>query len=96
MLLAEPDLLVLDEPLEGLDLSGRELLQEVIVEQRRAGKTVLVVSHALGEVAQVCDRAAVLVQGRVAFLGSIASLLRDPNTGQERSLAEALGPIYRS
>ncbi len=54
-LLAEPDLLVLDEPLEGLDLGGRALLQEVIAQQRRAGKTVLVVSHALGEVAQVCD-----------------------------------------
>ncbi len=95
-LLAEPDLLVLDEPLEGLDLGGRELLQEVIAQQRRAGKTVLVVSHALGEVAQVCDRAAVLVQGRLAYLGSLASLLRDPDTGGERSLAAALGPIYRS
>ena len=95
-LLTEPDLLVLDEPLEGLDLGGRALLQEVIAEQRRAGKTVLVVSHALGEVAQVCDRAAVLVNGRLAFLGPLASLLRDPDTGGERSLAAALGPIYRS
>ena len=37
-LLTEPDVLVLDEPLEGLDLDGRTLLQEIIVEQRRAGK----------------------------------------------------------
>jgi ABC-2 type transport system ATP-binding protein len=95
-LLTEPDLLVLDEPLEGLDLSGRELLHEIIVQQRGAGKTVLVVSHALGEVAQVCDRLAVLVQGRLAYLGSLASLLRDPKTGGEQSLTAALGPIYRS
>ena len=95
-LLAEPDLLVLDEPLEGLDLSGRLLLQEVIAQQRGAGKTVLVVSHALGEMAQVCDRLAVLVQGRLAYFGSLASLLRDPATGGERSLTTALGPIYRS
>ena len=94
--LTEPDLLVLDEPMEGLDLSARLLLQEVVAEQRRVGKTVLVVSHALGEVAQVCDRLAVLVEGRLAYLGSLASLLQDPDQGCERSLEAALGPIYRS
>jgi len=93
-LLADPDLLVLDEPMEGLDLNGRLLLQETVVQQRRAGKTVLVVSHALGEVAQVCDRLAVLVDGRLAYLGTLASLLRDPDTGGQRSLEAALGPIY--
>ena len=80
-MLAEPDLLVLDEPMEGLDLTARLLLQEIVVQQRSAGKTVLVVSHALGEVAQVCDRLAVLVEGRLAYLGSLASLLRDPGDG---------------
>jgi ABC-2 type transport system ATP-binding protein len=95
-LLADPDLLVLDEPLEGLDLSGRVLLHEIITQQRDASKTVLVVSHALGEVAEVCDRVAVLVQGRLVSLGSLASLRRDPDTGGERSLTAALGPIYRS
>jgi ABC-2 type transport system ATP-binding protein len=95
-LLAEPDLLVLDEPMEGLDLNGRLLLQEIVTEQRHAGKTVLVVSHALGEVAQVCDRLAVLVDGRLAYLGGLAALLHDKKTGAERSLEEALGPIYRA
>jgi ABC-2 type transport system ATP-binding protein len=94
--LAEPDLLVLDEPLEGLDLIGRQLLHEIVALERRAGKTVLLVSHALAEVTQVCDRLAVLVEGRLAFLGSLASLLRDPDTGRERSLEAALGPIYCS
>ena len=94
-MLANPDLLVLDEPLEGLDMNGRLLLQEVVREQRRAGKTVLVVSHALGEVAQVCDRLAVLVNGRLAYIGALAALLRDPKTGRERSLEAALAPIYR-
>src|SRR5271166_3784369 len=75
-LIAEPDLLVLDEPMEGLDLIGRLLLHEIVDEQRRAGKTVLVVSHALGEVAQICDRLAVLVGGSLAYLGALASLLR--------------------
>jgi ABC-2 type transport system ATP-binding protein len=94
-LLAEPELLVLDEPMEGLDLNGRVLLREVVSEQRRAGKSVLLVSHALDEVGQVCDRLAVLVEGRLAYHGSVASLLRDPKTGRERSLEEALRQIYR-
>ena len=93
---AEPDLLVLDEPMEGLDLSARRLLEEVIAGQRAAGKTVLLVSHALGEVARVCDRAAVLVEGRLAFLGSLTTLPRDPLTNGERSLETALASIYRA
>ena len=60
--LAEPDLLVLDEPMEGLDLSARLLLDEVITEQRAAGKTVLLVSHALGEVAPLPGGAEPFVQ----------------------------------
>jgi ABC-2 type transport system ATP-binding protein len=95
-LLTEPDLLVLDEPLEGLDMTGRQLLHETIAKQRSAGKTVLIVSHALGEVVQISDRVAVLVAGRLAYLGALAALLRDPDTGGARSLEAALAPIYRS
>lgn len=95
-MLAEPDLLVLDEPMEGLDLSARLLLHEVVAQQRSAGKTVLIVSHALGEVAQVCDRLAVLVDGRLAYFGTLAALLPDPDTGKARTLDAALAPLYRS
>ncbi len=94
-LLAEPELLVLDEPLEGLDLEGRRLLREVIAERRRAGCTVVLVSHALEEVGQVCDRVAVLVAGRLAHHGPVAPLQRDSPTGAGRSLETALAPIYR-
>jgi ABC-2 type transport system ATP-binding protein len=95
-LLAEPDLLVLDEPMEGLDLNGRAMLQEVVAQQCKAGKTVLVVSHSLDEVAQLCSRLAVLVEGRLAHLGPVKTLLRDPATGRQRSLSAALAPIYHS
>jgi ABC-2 type transport system ATP-binding protein len=95
-LLNEPELLVLDEPQEGLDLTARVLLREVVAEQRRAGRTVLVVSHALGEMAQLCDRLAVLVEGRLAHLGPVAELLHDPQTKGTRSLETALEPLYRT
>ena len=94
-LLSKPDLLVLDEPLEGLDLGGRQTLHEMIREQRQAGKSVLIVSHALEEIASVCDRVAVLVDGRLAHVGPVSDLVRDPQTGAPRSLESALAPIYR-
>lgn len=73
-LMNDPDLLVLDEPTEGLDLDGRRLLRDVVREFKQAGKTVLLVSHVLTEVAELCDRVGVIVGGRVAFAGPLAEL----------------------
>jgi len=93
-LVNNPDLLVLDEPTEGLDLSGRQLLREVVREFKAAGKTVLLVSHVLPEVQELCDRVAVLVAGKVVHQGPLADLLKDAKTGKERALEGALKPIY--
>jgi ABC-2 type transport system ATP-binding protein len=92
--IAEPDLLVLDEPMEGLDLEARGQLREVVAELKRAGKAVLIVSHAIGEVARVCDRLAVLVDGRLAHIGPPDALRLDPGTGEERGIEAALSPFY--
>jgi ABC-2 type transport system ATP-binding protein len=93
-LLAEPDLLVLDEPTEGLDLAGRRLLRDVVARQRQAGRTVLLVSHVLPEVEQLCDRAAVVVRGRLAFVGKLAELTAGP--GGPRPIEQALQGLYES
>ena len=84
----DPDLLILDEPTEGLDLMGRKLLREVVRETKSAGKTVLLVSHVLPEVEELCDDAAVIVAGKIAFAGK----LRDLSNG--RPLEAALQEIY--
>jgi ABC-2 type transport system ATP-binding protein len=93
-LLNDPDLLVLDEPTEGLDLVGRALLREVIAGRKARGKTVLLVSHVLSEVEQTCDRVAVIVNGSVVKEAAVGELTRDPKTGQPRSLEQALRPLY--
>ena len=93
-LLNDPDLLVLDEPTEGLDLVGRALLREVIAAHKSKGKTVLLVSHVLSEVEQTCDRVAVIVNGSVVKDANVAELLRDPKSGEKRSLENVLRPIY--
>jgi ABC-2 type transport system ATP-binding protein len=94
-LLNDPDLLVLDEPCEGLDQLGRRLVREVITEHRRRGKAVLLVSHVAAEVEQVCDRVGVLVAGRLVYTGPVAGLTRDAAAGQEHRLEQALETLYQ-
>ena len=94
-LLNDPDLLILDEPTEGLDLSGRQLLRQVVREFRSAGKTVLLVSHVLTEVEELCDTLAVLVAGKLVHTGPVADLVRSPQGGT-RPLEAALQPLYET
>ena len=93
-LVNEPDLLVFDEPSEGLDLSGRQLVRDLVRAQKQQGKTVLFVSHVLSEVEQFCDRIGVIVAGRLAFLGTMAEILKDPQSGNSRTLESALQTFY--
>jgi ABC-2 type transport system ATP-binding protein len=64
-LLGEPELLVLDEPMSGLDPQGRKLVRDLILEQRAAGRTVLFSTHILSDVEVVCTRAGILRDGVV-------------------------------
>jgi ABC-2 type transport system ATP-binding protein len=89
-LLNDPELLVLDEPSEGLDVAGRRLVSEVIAQRRRRNLTVMLVTHVLGEIEQICDRLAVLVAGRLVFAGTPAELAKDPKTGAFCPLPQAL------
>ena len=75
-LMNQPDLLILDEPTEGLDLFGRQLLRDVASEYRRDGKTILLVTHVLNEVEELCDELAVLVAGKLAYRGLVESTAR--------------------
>jgi ABC-2 type transport system ATP-binding protein len=93
-LLNEPELLILDEPTEGLDLSGRQLLRQVVREFKAAKKTVVLVSHVLPEVEELCDSVTVLVAGKVVHTGPLAALVREPANGAKRSLEAALRPMY--
>ena len=75
-LVNDPRLLVLDEPMSGLDPMGRRLVRELIVAQRRAGKTVLFSTHILSDAETLCDRVAVLRGGRLLRVGALDELLR--------------------
>ena len=74
-LIGDPELVVLDEPLSGLDPMGRKELREVIVGLRQKGTTVFVSSHILHDLELICDRVAIIVDGRVEREGVLHELL---------------------
>jgi ABC-2 type transport system ATP-binding protein len=74
-LINDPDLLILDEPTSGLDPLGTRQFKDIIHQLRRRGKTVVLSSHLLGDVEDVCDRVAILYGGRLRAQGGVDELL---------------------
>lgn len=90
-LVNEPDLLVLDEPSEGLDLGARRQLSDLLRRRRDDGRSALVIMHSVPEIEQLCDRVIVLVAGKITHDGPTDGLrLHD-----RQSIGPALSRLYR-
>lgn len=76
-LLGDPELLFLDEPTNGLDPAGVVDVRHLIARLGTGGRTVVLCSHMLHEVEQVCDRVAILSRGRLVVTGRVSELLRE-------------------
>ncbi len=76
-LINDPDLVILDEPTSGLDPIGCRQIKDLILDLSRRGKTVLLSSHLLADVEDVCDRIAILYQGRIRAMGPMNELLEE-------------------
>ena len=74
-LINDPELILLDEPTSGLDPIGTREMKDLILKLRDEGKTVLMSSHLLPDVQDVCDRIAILHQGELKELGAVSELL---------------------
>jgi ABC-2 type transport system ATP-binding protein len=74
-LLGEPELLVLDEPMSGLDPVGRRDVRDIILAQARTGTTIFFSSHIIPDVEALCDRVAIVVDGTVRAVGSVSELV---------------------
>jgi ABC-2 type transport system ATP-binding protein len=84
-LINEPDLVLLDEPTSGLDPIGTREMKDMILQLRDQGKTVVMCSHLLADVQDVCDRIAILHQGELKELGRVDLLLTQADITQIRA-----------
>lgn len=73
-LIGNPDIIFLDEPTAGLDVEGRVSLHDEIRKLKQQGKTIVMASHDMAEVESLCDRIAILKDGKIAFLGTPGEL----------------------
>ncbi len=97
-LLGDPELLLLDEPTNGLDPAGMAEVRQLITELGRGDRTVILASHLLNEVEQVCDSVAILSHGRVIAQGPVAALIGRQDrvrlhTTDDARAAQVLGGI---
>lgn len=76
-LINDPELIILDEPMSGLDPSGRALVRDIILHLREQGKTILFSSHILSDVEMICDRIGIITKGKLRETGTVDSLLQE-------------------
>lgn len=82
-----PKLIILDEPISGLDPIGRKELKDVIVEVHREGRTVFFSSHIVPDIEEICDRVIFLKEGKLVYDGSVNTLI---HTGQDQAFTVLL------
>lgn len=87
-LINDPEFLILDEPMSGLDPMGQREIRELILEQKKKGKTVLLSSHILSDVEALCDRVGVIIGGRVVKMGELGKLFEEIHTDYEMLLKD--------
>ncbi len=88
-LVHNPELLILDEPFQGLDPVNLQLIRDMILDLQRQGTTIVLSSHQLNHVEALCDRIVLINQGRAALYGSVEEIKRrhSPNTVRVRTTA---------
>jgi ABC-2 type transport system ATP-binding protein len=76
-LLHDPDLLILDEPMSGLDPVGRALVKELILDLKKRGKTIFFSTHVIGDVEAVCDRVGIIAKGVLRAENVVAEIMQE-------------------
>lgn len=95
-LLHDPELLVLDEPMSGLDPIGRKEVRDLLIEQRERGKTLLFTSHILSDVELLCDRVVIMNRGEITSEGQVHDLLESAGRRVEIRLSSASQKLRES
>src|SRR3954451_20086401 len=97
VLLHNPDVLLLDEPASGLDPRARIEMRALLKELRKMGKTILVSSHILPELADICNKIGIIERGQLIFNGDVASAIKEvrQNTVYDVAVANGLNKMAK-
>ena len=95
-LIHDPELVILDEPMSGLDPLGRRHVRDLILDLRRQGKTVLFSTHILSDAESLCDRVAILDRGRLQGLGSVREILGAASAATELILEDPTPAVLKA
>jgi ABC-2 type transport system ATP-binding protein len=87
-LIGTPDLLILDEPLTGLDPIGRKEIKDLILEEKSKGTTIFFSSHILPDAEAVCDRVGIIIEGQIKEVGKLTDVLKKGLETDEISLED--------
>ena len=91
-LINDPELVVLDEPMSGLDPVGRKEIRDLILRLKESGKTVFFSSHILHDAELLCDRVAIILKGRLVASGRVTDLIGQGATRSVEMVVENLSP----
>lgn len=91
-LLHDPDVLILDEPANGLDPEARVDMRELLLRLASMGKTLIVTSHILPELSRICDQVAIITKGKLRAFGSLSSIMK--RVSQERTVEVQLSAAH--
>jgi ABC-2 type transport system ATP-binding protein len=95
-LVADPELLVLDEPMSGLDPVGRKEVRDLILSERQAGRTIFFSTHILSDVEMLCDEVAILRKGKVVVRGARSDLLKSSTKRVDVVVLDAEGVLQKA
>ena len=91
-LINDPELVVLDEPMSGLDPIGRKEVRDLIFRLKESGKTVMFSSHILHDAELLCDRVAMIMKGRLVACGQVSELIQQGTTQEVEMVVDRLSP----
>lgn len=94
-LLAQPDLLIFDEPTTGLDPLGRKIFKDLVLRLKSEGRTIFFSSHQLPDVQEICDRVGIIHHGKLVYEGPVAQLVQAGGTLESRFI-DLLAEVDRS
>ncbi|MEJ2366520.1 MAG: ABC transporter ATP-binding protein, partial [Deltaproteobacteria bacterium] len=86
----DPEVIILDEPMSGLDPPGRKLVADLMLELRARGKTIFFSTHILHDVEVICDRIGIITKGQLRFCGTLVDVISESFSAYEVSLRKVL------